>query len=449
MSEKIDFQKVLVVCAGISGKAACQLLLDDGKEVILFDQNEEVLKNIDMKVTTLSQIDKSILSGVDLMVVSPGVPVDRGIVDELAGILQVPIWGEIELGFHYCKAPILGITGTNGKTTTTALLGEIMTKCGYHTRVGGNIGKAFCEYAHEISKEEVVVLELSSFQLETIHHFRPKVAALLNITPDHLDRHLTMDNYGKAKLRITENQQSEDVFILNLEDEGTRSFDISTHANVLYFSTKQKPKKGMYLKEGSLYYVDDGERKLLDVEDLQVLGLHNYENVMVASLMAISFGADFEQVAKACKAFKAVEHRIEYVGEYKGVKFYNDSKATNPDAAIKGIQAMERETILIGGGYDKDADYELWLEAARTKIKHLILMGATAPKILETASKLGIKKVSLVENMEEAFELILGLLTGKEAVLLSPACASWGMYKNFEERGHHFKAIVNELIKRG
>lgn len=450
----IKGKKVLVFGSGISGTAAGRLLLCQGAKVVLYDGNVSLDKEkIHAQIAggtagevevILGELPLEVLDSLSLTVISPGVPTDLPIVEEMRR-RKIPIWGEIELAYVFGKGEVLAITGTNGKTTTTALLGEIMKEAGKDTFVVGNIGNPYTDIALETKSDSVIVAEMSSFQLETVHTFRPKVSAILNITPDHLNRHHTMEAYIEAKEKIAGNQTKTDFCILNYEDEVTRKFGEKIEAEVLFFSSQRKLKRGVYLENGSIVF-DLGEKiQLCHVEELQLLGIHNYENVMAAAAMAFSYGIPIESIQKTVKKFKGVEHRIEFVAEKNGVAYYNDSKGTNPDAAIRGIRAMKRPTLLIGGGYDKESSYEEWIQSFDGKVKKLVLIGATKEKIAETAEKLGFKDVVLADTFEEAFSLCVEMAAPGDAVLLSPACASWGMFKNYEERGDKFKELVNQL----
>ena len=454
-------KNVLVFGAGISGEAAAGLLLRQGARVILYDGN----KNLDLQsvksriadsvrdMTDRPEENLKIVSGefpeevvkeLSLAVISPGVPADLPVVEQMRN-LDIPVWGEIELAYAFGRGDVLAITGTNGKTTTTALLGEIMANYKESVFVVGNIGNPYTSIVPRTEESSVIVAEISSFQLETIHTFRPKVSAVLNITPDHLNRHHTMEAYVAAKERIAENQTKEDVCVLNYEDKLLREFGERTKAEVLYFSSKRKLKRGVYLDSGEII-IDLGEKiSLCSVDSLHILGTHNYENVMAAAAMAYAYGVPAEVIQKTVCQFRGVEHRIEFVAEKNGVAFYNDSKGTNPDAAIRGIQAMNRPTVLIGGGYDKDSTYEEWINAFDGKVKKLVLLGATRDKIAETARRLGFEDIVMADSFEEAFDKCVEYSRPGDAVLLSPACASWGMFKNYEERGDKFKELVNQL----
>ena len=344
------------------------------------------------------------------------------------------------------KLKLVGVTGTNGKTTTTALTGEIMKNYFKDVRVVGNIGIPYTSEAATMTDETVTVAEISSFQLETIHEFHPVISAILNITPDHLNRHHTMECYIRTKEAITTNQTNDEVCVLNYEDEVLRAFGESAPVHVVWFSSARKLSEGFYLDGEEIFYAHDGNtEKVINVNDLNLLGRHNYENVMAATAMSVNFGVPMEKIVEVLKRFQAVEHRIEYVTEKRGVRFYNDSKGTNPDAAIQGIRAMNRPTLLIGGGYDKQSTYDEWIDAFDGKVKKLVLIGQTAEKIEVCAHKHGFMDTVRCETFEEAIRYCYDHAVSGDAVLLSPACASWGMFPNYEERGRIFKEIVRGL----
>ncbi len=453
----MDFKdkKVLVFGAGISGIGACKLLEALEAEVILYDGSttktieevrEQVTKDLRKEVEIiLGEVSLEILKTLDLVVLSPGVPTDLSVVNQMRE-LNIPIWGEIELAYQCGKGDILAITGTNGKTTTTALLGEIMEAYNKETYVVGNIGNPYTNIALTSTKNSIIVAEMSSFQLETIQEFAPQVSAMLNITPDHLNRHHTMENYIEAKKRIAINQTNEQICVLNYEDEVTRKFGEEIEAQILYFSSKRILEEGIYLENDTIFYKNGSEKiEICQTNELNLLGIHNYENVMAAVAMSIAYGVPIDLVKKVICEFGGVEHRIEFVCEKNGVTYYNDSKGTNPDAAIKGIQAMNRKTVLIGGGYDKDSSYDEWIQSFDGKVKCLVLTGQTKYKIEETAKKYGVEHIVLAETFEEAVIASIENANEGEAVLLSPACASWGMFKNYEERGDKFKELVKNL----
>lgn len=445
-------KKVLVFGSGISGIAASRLLEKKGAKVILYDGNETLDKEkMRQQIGEKTQVEivlgtfpEEILDRLSLVVMSPGVPTDLPIVKKMRAA-DIPIWGEIELAYAYGKGDVLAITGTNGKTTTTALLGEIMRSYNPSTYIVGNIGNPYTAVADTLTEDSVTVAEISSFQLETIDKFCPKVSAILNITPDHLNRHHTMEAYIRAKEDIAKNQTQEQVCVLNYEDEVLREFGSHVKADVIYFSSQRKLERGIYLEDECIIYNNEVKMELCHVDELKLLGIHNYENVMAAAAIALAYGVPAETVKTVIRQFAGVEHRIEFVCEKNGVAYYNDSKGTNPDAAIKGIQAMNRPTYLIGGGYDKDSEYDEWIEAFAGKVKKLVLLGATKEKIAATARRHGFEDIILTGTFEEAVMTCVNLANPGEAVLLSPACASWGMFKNYEERGDKFKEIVNSL----
>ncbi len=446
-------KKVLVVGTGKSGIAATELLTANKIDTVLFDGNKELdtaalyekapaLKNVPL---ILGELTDAQLDGFDVAVLSPGVPTDLPMVNSLRD-KDVKIWGEIELAYTFGAGKIIAITGTNGKTTTTALTGEIMKNYFSDVRVVGNIGIPYTSMVSKCTDDTVTVAEISSFQLETIDTFAPKVSAILNITPDHLNRHHTMENYIKAKEDITKNQTADDFCILNYEDEVLRKFAEECPAKVIFFSSARELSKGFYLDGDMIMYAHDGQRdEIINVNDLNLLGKHNYENVMAACAMSVNFGVPMDKIVEVLKVFTAVEHRIEYVTEKRGVRFYNDSKGTNPDAAIQGIKAMNRPTLLIGGGYDKQSEYDEWIEAFDGKVKELVLIGQTADKIEECAHKHGFMNTVKKDTFEEAVNYCYDHAVSGDAVLLSPACASWGMFPNYEERGRIFKELVKGL----
>ncbi|MCR5097524.1 MAG: UDP-N-acetylmuramoyl-L-alanine--D-glutamate ligase [Lachnospiraceae bacterium] len=436
--------KYLVVGLGKSGIAAAGLLKKNGKEVILYDGNESFDKdafyenNSDLggMDIVIGTIPEEVMKDIDTAVLSPGVPTDGDIATKLkdAGIR---LTGEIELAYSFGHGDVLAITGTNGKTTTTSLVGELMEREFSDVRVVGNIGIPYTGMVDGSNEETVMVAEISSFQLETADTFRPRVSAILNITPDHLDRHHGMAGYIAAKESITKNQTEDDTCVLNYEDEELRRFGETLKCNVIWFSSARVLLDGYYYEDGMIY--GPGETEIIAVADLRILGIHNYENVMAAVAMAEAYGATRESIVEGLKAFNAVEHRIEFICEKRGVAFYNDSKGTNPDAAIKAIQAMERPTYLIGGGYDKDSTYDEWIEAFGDKVKKLVLIGATAQKIAACADAHGFKDYCFADTLESAMDICFDAASDGDAILLSPACASWDMFKNYEVRGDLFR----------
>ncbi len=449
----LDNKNVLVVGTGISGIAAAELLIKQKIAATLFDGNKELdVEKLYEKSKVLRQIPLLLgdlteeqISSFDIAVLSPGVPIDLPLVNKMRD-RGVVIWGEIELAYYFTKGKVAAITGTNGKTTTTALTGELMSSYFSDVKVVGNIGIPYTSVALDTTEDTVTVAEISSFQLETMKAFKPVVSAILNITPDHLNRHHTMENYIRAKESITMNQTKEQVCVLNYEDEVLREFAEVCPARVVFFSSRHKLTEGFYYADKEIYYAHDGvEDLVIAVDELNILGEHNYENVMAACAMAVNLGVPMESIRKVLRRFQAVEHRIEYVTEKKGVRFYNDSKGTNPDAAIKAVKAMNRPTYLIGGGYDKESEYDEWIESFDGKVKELVLIGQTASKIEACAHRHGFMNTVICETFEEAIRYCYEKSVSGDAVLLSPACASWGMFANYEERGRIFKEIVRGL----
>ena len=399
-------QKVLVAGSGISGIAAAKLLLDMGGEVVLYDGNEklreeDLRKKFDenAKVSfVLGELTRTDLLGVELSIISPGISLEAPFVSVIdqAGI---PIWSEIQLAYHCAKGRLAAITGTNGKTTTTALTGEIMKACYDSVFVVGNIGDPYTAHALETTEKSVTVAEVSSFQLETIMDFRPNASAILNITPDHLDRHKTMERYIEIKEGITKNQKENDVCVLNYDDPVLREFGETLKCKVVYFSSREKLKKGLFLDRDQIVY-KDGETltEIVNIHELKLLGRHNHENVMAAVAIAMNMDVPMDTIRRVVKRFEAVEHRIEFVTERFGVKYYNESKGTNPDAAMQAIKAMPGPTLLIAGGYDKHSEYDEWIESFGGKVRYLVLIGQTRDKIAECAKRHGFTDIMYAED---------------------------------------------------
>lgn len=450
---EIKNKRFLVAGLGRSGIAAASLLRKRQIAVRLYDGNPDfdieafLEKNPnlrDMEIL-LGELTEEEMKQTDILVLSPGIPSDLPMVNDMRK-LGIDVWGEIELAYVFSKGKTLAVTGTNGKTTTTALLGEILKSHFQDVRIAGNIGIPYTSIVDGMTEETVTAAEISSFQLETIHDFAPEVTAILNITPDHLNRHHTMENYIAAKESITKNQGKDDLCVLNYEDEALRSFGMGRKTRVAWFSSARELHDGLYLKDGVIYSARAGiAEELVKTEELKLLGRHNYENVMAAAAMALGMNVPLSKIREVLFRFTAVEHRIEYVAEKRGIRFYNDSKATNPDAAIQGILAMNRPTYLIGGGYDKESSYDEWIEAFGGKVKELVLIGDTREKIAETAKAHGFYQIVMADSLEEAVNLCYSHANAKDAVLLSPACASFGLFANYEERGKIFKEIVRSL----
>ena len=443
---------VLIVGAGKSGSAAGELLRKKKIAYRLYDGNKELSKEELQKNEVwkdceiiLGELPMEILADTGLAVLSPGVPTDLPVIVTIKE-QGIPIWGEIELAYHFAKGRLLAITGTNGKTTTTSLLGEIMQAYFGDVKVVGNIGIPYTSVAADTTEATVTVAEISSFQLETAVDFHPQVSAILNITPDHLNRHHTMECYIETKESITKNQTKDEVCVLNYEDEVLLEFGKTLPIRVVYFSSKRRLEDGFFYEDGVIYKSTGGKaEKIIETSRLQILGLHNYENVMAAAAMADSFGVPMEVIRKVLEQFRAVEHIIEYVVEKRGVKFYNDSKGTNPDAAIQALRAMPGPVLLIAGGYDKNSTYDEWAKEFAGRVKYLVLIGKTRDKIAACAKKYGFTEIMYAEDLKEAVQVCAVYADAGDYVLLSPACASWDMFKNYEERGRVFKECVMAL----
>ena len=452
MQRELSKKNILIAGGGRSGVGAAILLAQRGIGASLYDGNEDldceaVLSQLPDGVSldfVLGPYKEEIADHYDLLILSPGISVNSPISRSFSE-RNKPVWGEIELAWLFAKGHLAAITGTNGKTTTTALVGEIFKEHFKHVFVVGNIGTAFTSVANETTDDCAIAAEISSFQLETISGFCPEVSAVLNVTPDHLDRHGTMEVYAEAKLAISKNQTRDQVIILNYDDPITRAMAETTPARPVFFSRKDVLEEGVFLTDDQ-FIIKEGEcrKKVCRLDEIQLLGSHNHENILAAIGICYYMGVDPAEIRKGVMSFKAVEHRIEYVDTVDGVDYYNDSKGTNPDAAIKGIQAMTKPTVLLGGGYDKKSSYDDWIDAFGGKVQWLILMGATAQAIARTAREHGFEKIILADSFEQAMDLAREKARPGDAVLLSPACASWGMFKNYEVRGQRFKEIVRK-----
>lgn len=448
-----DFNNVLVFGTGISGIAAVGLLKATKTNIILYDSNANVdIDKIKEKLgdnfsgqVILGELSDDIIKRIDLVVLSPGVPIDHDIVNTFRN-LSVPIWGEVELAYFFEKGKVIAITGTNGKTTTTALVGEIFRSYYEKVFVVGNIGIPYTGSTLGTSEDSVTIAEISSFQLETTHKFRPRVSAILNLTPDHLDRHYTMENYSKVKMNITKNQLEDDICVINYDDNLLVDLSKDIKCKKFYFSSSKVLDTGIYLDKDNIIYSSSNQKEIVcNVSELKILGKHNYENVMAAVLMSMAANIPMENIRRVIKDFKGVEHRIEYVATKNNVKYYNDSKGTNPEASIKAIESMQSPTLLIAGGFDKGSSYDEWIKAFKGKVKYLVLLGQTKDKIAQAARDNGFTNIIIVDTLEEAVEACALNAEAFDSVLLSPACASWGMFKDYEERGNLFKEYVSKL----
>jgi UDP-N-acetylmuramoylalanine--D-glutamate ligase len=434
---KLEGTRVVVVGMGLSGVGALRLLRQHGAKVRAVDA-----KAIgEIEGVTVEPQTEAAFRDAELVVISPGVPAD---LDLLAPVRArgVPVIGELELAAPFLEGPSIGITGTNGKTTTTALTGHILRESGIACQVGGNIGTAPAEMVGTSRSDQWNVLELSSFQLETIETFRASIAACLNLTQNHLDRHHSFENYVNAKARLFETQEPDDLAVLNADDPLAKSFADCTKARTVWFSSTHRV-SGAWL-DRDVIRMDAGE--LLDVSELRLRGRHNFENVMAAALMADRAGAGLSQIASAAATFAPVEHRLEFVREIDGVAYYNDSKATSVDATLKAIDAFPGGVWIILGGKDKGSDYTVLREPLRAKARAALLIGAAAPKI---AQQLGDDSVPVIQcgTLAAAIDKASRSAVPGHTVLLAPACASFDQFDSFEHRGRVFKDLVNALAE--
>lgn len=444
-------QRFLVVGAGRSGVDASKMLLALKKDVSVFDGNKELDQNaffekVGSRVELfLGSIEKERLSDFDVCVVSPGVSLETEVMKAVAAA-QIPIWSEIELAYRVDKGRVVAITGTNGKTTTTSLTYEIVKAWNEHTLLVGNIEIPYTGLALTSVEGGFTVAEISSFQLETMRTVKPCVSAVLNITPDHLDRHKTMENYSALKLSIAKCQDENDFCVLNFEDDYLREHACRLKCKTVFFSSRHILEEGAYLENDEFVISLGGKKETVcRTDEVSLVGVHNFENILAAVAMTYCLGVPLETIRRVVKSFRAVEHRIEFVLEKDGVKYFNDSKGTNTDAAIKAIEAMPSKTVLIGGGYDKKSDFSDWVSRFPGKVRLLVLLGQTKEKIAAACDKIGFKDYVFAEDMKEAVKLCAENAKSGDCVLLSPACASWGMFKCYQERGNIFKQLVREL----
>lgn len=454
----MDFagKKIIVVGAGVSGIGAAKVLAKERAEVILNDYKqidlseavEKELRSLGVKMVFGYQ-EEALLQNVHLVVVSPGLALTVPFI-KTARTMNIPVVGEVEIAWALSKAPILGITGTNGKTTTTALLGAVLREAHITICIGGNIGDALCEEVEKVPAEGYVVAELSSYQLESISSFKALGAIVLNITPDHLARHKTMEAYQAAKERIFENQNKEDYTVLNQDDEAVYDMRHRTKGSVLLFSQKAKVSDGAYALDGAIYAVKKGvPEKVCAIETIPIPGAHNVENVLAVVALCYALGISVEVLSRAISKFPGVEHRIEYVTTFEGVDYYNDSKATNTDSTIKALEAFDRPIVLIAGGFDKMTDLKAMMHLTRQKVRALVLMGAAAARFNEAAQEAKVEDISLVVSMREAIQRAKEKALDGDIILLSPACSSFDTYSCFEERGDDFKAQVRAMTIGG
>ena len=447
-------EKILVIGAARSGLAAAKILKNFGADVILSDAKLESEINFDFSELRGLGIDlrfgkqtEELLRGVDKIIVSPAVPIKIPVL-KAAAEKNIPIVSEVEFAFGLAKSPIAAVTGTNGKTTTVTLLGLLLKEKFSRVGVGGNIGVPLSEVALEVGAGGYIAAEISSYQMEATKNFRPHISAILNVTPDHLKRHGSMEVYQAMKEKIFAQQTAEDFLILNFDDGRTREMIDRAACKVFFFSRQRELSEGAFVKNNSLVIKFNGAtHKLCTIDELGIKGGHNVENALAAAMIAFLAGVEVEKISSVLKTFQGVEHRIEFVREIGGVKFFNDSKATNTDSAIKALETFAGHIVLIAGGDDKGTDLTEFLQLVKERVDYLILVGDAAARFKSCALEKNFPPEKILEagySMERAVELAKKISRPPQIVLLSPACASFDMYSDFEERGRDFKRIVNE-----
>ncbi len=447
-------KNVLVVGMARSGISSAKLLLKLGATVALYDRKTREELNNDKVNYLIDEKGVKDLLGVsaeeaetwaDEMVLSPGVPIRQPLIEE-AKAHGKRVIAEIGLGYEVAKCPIIGIGGTNGKTTTTSLTGEIFKNAGKNTFVLGNIGLPLTEHAYEAKETDYIVAEIAALQLETTEHFRPKAFALLNITVDHLDRFGTMDYYTECKMKAFQNQTRDDIAILNIDDPITLSQIHKIKSKLMMFSRRHEVDEGAFVRDGMIVFRMNGrESEVCRTDEVRIPGNHNLENALAAVCLSMCMGISANVVAYTLKTFAGVEHRIEFVREVNGIRFINDSKGTNPDSTIKAIETMTGPTVLILGGYDKHISFDDMFDHFTDNIKDIVILGAVKDQLVDTAERKGFRNYHVVDTFEEAVKKAYSLSAAEGTVLLSPACASWDMFDNFEQRGEIFKNIVKAL----
>lgn len=449
-------KNILVLGAGSSGIGAAWVLaqlhanvvLNDYKPVEFESSTRKKLDDAGVTIITGRQ-DNSLLNGVDRIVISPGIALSIPIVQE-AFNRHIEVVSEVELAYDVCKSPILGVTGTNGKTTTTTLLTQVMESTGLPIKVGGNIGDSLSEAAFNMPEGGYLIAELSSYQLETIKSFCPLGAIVLNVTPDHLARHKTMENYAAAKARIFMNQNAENFVVLNDDDPIVAAMKKDVHSKILSISQHHKVECGAYFEGNTCYAVLDGNViSVIDTEQIHIKGAHNIENILSVIALTYALGVDVERIKRTIENFHGVEHRLERVTTIHDVTFYNDSKATNTDSVVKALDAFDKPVILLAGGHDKMTPLEDFMNVVKKNTKEVIFMGEAAERFESVATKVGVTNIHRAQSMKEAVELGYKLAEPSDIVLLSPACSSFDWYSCFEERGDDFKKCVKELEERG
>lgn len=445
-------KNVLVIGLGITGASVVKIMEKLHANIYIYDsKTEDELKEFlneiaDIDVNKYLSGKEPNLDEIDLIMKSPGVPQDIPILLQ-ARNKKIEVITDLELYYRMKSGKnVIAISGTNGKTTTTKLTGEVFEKSGHNTYVAGNIGVGILDNVFEIQDEDIMIIEASSYQLQDTVDFKPHISAIINITPDHISWHGNFEKYIDAKKKILINQNQDDYTVLNYDDKLLREIGENLNSNVIWFSVDEKLERGSFIEDGWIVFKENNKTiKIIKSSDIQIPGKHNLQNILASTCISYLMGISIDSIALALREFKGVEHRIEFVDTKQGISFYNDSKGTNPDSTMKAIEAIDSPIILIAGGYDKGSEYGELIDSFNGKIEELILLGETSEKIKNTAIEKGFTKISLVDSMEDAVKLSYKLGNRDDNVLLSPACASWGMYNNFEERGKDFKNIVESL----
>ncbi|MGO1528251.1 MAG: UDP-N-acetylmuramoyl-L-alanine--D-glutamate ligase [Senegalia sp. (in: firmicutes)] len=447
----IENKNILILGLGVSGVASAKALnklkanitINDSKAKEELEKHIEELNNIDIRYCL--GVNNINLDNIDLIVKSPGIKNSVPIIQD-AIKKDIEVITDIELGYRLFKNKIIAITGTNGKTTATTLVGRIFKDAGINAHISGNIGIGILWELVNSKKEDIFIIEASSFQLENTYDFKPNISTIINLKSDHLDWHGNYENYKNAKMKIFKNQDENDFTILNYDDLEVRELEKQIKSKTVFFSGREKLKNGIFIDCNNIVYSDGFKNiNIIKLDDIKIPGKHNIENIMTAIGIALAFDIDINSIRKTISEFEGVEHRLEFVDEIENVRYYNDSKGTNIAASIQAIKSLDGPIILIAGGYDKNSTYDEFIEAFDGKISALILLGQTASKIKKSAEKYDIKNIYIVNNMKEAVNKAYSLAGYKSNVLLSPASASWGMYNNYAERGDDFKNRVKNL----
>ena len=450
-------KNVLVFGAAVSGISAAETLLAAGARVTLADGKElEKLKQTDgltgltgRATLALGRQDEALLDTMDLLILSPGISIHHAL-PQAALRRKIPVWGEVELAGRLCQAPIVAVTGTNGKTTTTTLLGKMIKTCFDEVVIGGNIGVGLAQAVGRVGADGYVVAEISSFQLEAAGTFHPHIAVMLNLTPDHLDRHGSLDGYATVKEQIFANQTAQDYLVLNHDDVRVRDMAQRCRSRAFFFSRQIELETGAFVSAGSICLRWQGKTETVcRIDEMKLFGGHNVENALAACSAAYLAGVAPSQMAKLLREFSGVEHRIEPVATLEGVRWFNDSKATNPESSIKALEAFPGQVILIAGGRDKNTDLAEFMNLVKQKVDRLILIGEAAARFAAAAQAAGVKNIVQAGSLAEAVETARQLARSPQVVLLSPACASYDMFDNYEQRGRIFKQLVRKEERQG